>query len=438
MSMIYLKKSTRTADSGQTDVRARVEAMLAELAQDGDAAATRFARDLDKWQGDIVVSAETRARAASLVPEKLKADIRFAHRNIARFAEAQRGTITDCEVEILPGLMAGQKQIPVSSAGCYVPGGRYSHIASAIMTITTAKVAGVPHIAAVSPPRPGIGIPPAILYAMDLCGADVILNLGGVQGVAAMANGLFGLPKADILVGPGNQYVAEAKRILYGQVGIDMFAGPTDSMVIADATADPVLVAADLVGQAEHGYNSPVWLVTTDRALADRVMALVPALIADLPEMNATNARAAWADYAEVMLCDSAEAMAKVADSYAPEHLHVQAADLDWWLSRLQSYGSLFLGEETTVAYGDKCSGPNHVLPTSGAGRYTGGLSVHKFMKTVTWQRATREASRELALATARISRMEGMEGHARTADVRLAKFYPGENFDLSPADDAA
>jgi sulfopropanediol 3-dehydrogenase len=438
MPMIYLKKSSRTAESGQTDVRASVEAMLEELERDGDAAATRFARNLDNWQGDIVVSRETRARAESLVPEKLKADIRFAHRNIARFAEAQLATISDCEVEILPGLMAGQRQIPVSSAGCYVPGGRYSHIASAIMTITTAKVAGVKNIAAVSPPRPDVGIPPAILYAMSICGADTILNLGGVQGVAAMANGLFGLPKADILVGPGNQYVAEAKRILYGQVGIDMFAGPTDSMVIADDTADPELVAADLVGQAEHGYNSPVWLVTTSHLLADRVMARVPGLIDSLPELNAASARAAWADYAEVMLCDSAEAMAKVADDYAPEHLHVQAADLDWWLTRLQSYGSLFLGEETTVAFGDKCSGPNHVLPTSGAGRYTGGLSVHKFMKTVTWQRASREASRELALATARISRMEGMEGHARTADVRLAKFYPGENFDLGPADDAA
>lgn len=436
--MIYLKKSTRSAESGQTDVRAAVESMLAELTRDGDAAAIRMARDLDKWQGEIIVSPETRAAAAALVPEKLKGDIRFAHHNIRRFAEAQRATITDCNIEILPGLMAGQKQIPVSSAGCYVPGGRYSHIASAIMTITTAKVAGVSHIVACSPPRPGVGIPPAILFAMDLCGADVILNLGGVQGVAAMAGGLFGLPKADILVGPGNQYVAEAKRILYGQVGIDMFAGPTDSMVVADNTADAELVANDLVGQAEHGYNSPVWLVTTDRALANRVMDLVPGLIADLPELNATNARAAWTDYAEVMLCDSAEDMAQVADIYAPEHLHVQAADLDWWLHRLQSYGSLFLGEETTVAYGDKCSGPNHVLPTSGAGRYTGGLSVHKFMKTVTWQRATRAASRDLAIATARISRMEGMEGHARSADVRLAKFYPGENFDVSPTDDAA
>ncbi len=438
MTMIYLKKSTRTHASGQTDVRASVEAMLTEIERDGDAAAIRFARDMDNWQGEIIVTPQTRAMAATLVPEKLKADIRFAHNNIRRFAEAQRSTITDCNIEILPGLMAGQKQIPVSSAGCYVPGGRYSHIASAIMTITTARVAGVQHISTCSPPRAGVGIPPAIIFAMDLCGADVILNLGGVQGVAAMANGLFGLPKADILVGPGNQYVAEAKRILYGQVGIDMFAGPTDSMVIADATADPELVASDLVGQAEHGYNSPVWLVTTDRALAGRVMELVPLLIDALPEGNAISARPAWAEYAEVMLCDSAEAMARVADTYAPEHLHVQAADLDWWLDRLQSYGSLFLGEETTVAYGDKCSGPNHVLPTSGAGRYTGGLSVHKFMKTVTWQRASRAASRELAVATARISRLEGMEGHARSADVRLAKFYPGEKFDLSPTDDAA
>lgn len=442
MTVTYLKKSNRTHASGQADVRVSVQALLDEIARDGDAAAIRLARKLDNWQGEIIVTPAARAAAATQLPEKLKADIRFAHRNISRFAQAQRATIMDCDIEILPGLMAGQKQIPVSSAGCYVPGGRYSHIASAIMTITTAKVAGVPHIAACSPPRPGPngigGIPPAIIYAMDLCGADVILNLGGVQGVAAMANGLFGLPRADILVGPGNQYVAEAKRILYGQVGIDMFAGPTDSMVVADATADSELVAADLVGQAEHGYNSPVWLVTTDRALADRVMALVPALIDALPQVNGDNARAAWADYAEVMLCDSAAAMAQVADDYAPEHLHVQAADLDWWLGRLRSYGSLFLGEETTVAFGDKCSGPNHVLPTSGAGRYTGGLSVHKFMKTVTWQRATRDASRELAQATARISRMEGMEGHARSADVRLAKFYPGERFDLSPTDDEA
>ena len=433
--MIYLKKAVRTAETDQQGVGEIVARMLAEIAAGGEDVARTYARELDKWTGDIVVSAADRAAAAALVPERLKADIQFAHRNVRRFAEAQRATISDFEIDILPGLRAGQKQIPVSAAGCYVPGGRYSHVASAIMTITTAKVAGVPHIAACSPPRPGVGIPPAILYAMDLCGADVILAMGGVQGVAAMANGLFGLPKADILVGPGNQYVAEAKRILFGQVGIDMFAGPTDSMVLADAKADPEMVAADLVGQAEHGYNSPVWLATTDRALAERVMDLVPRLIDSLPALNRQSAQAAWADFAEVILCDTTEEMAAVADQFAPEHLHVQAEDLDWWLERLRSYGSLFLGEETTVAFGDKTSGPNHVLPTSGAARYTGGLSVHKFMKTVTWQRATREGARPLAEATARISRLEGMEGHARSADIRLAKFFPDEVFDLNPAD---
>ncbi|MGB3148335.1 MAG: histidinol dehydrogenase [Paracoccaceae bacterium] len=433
--MIYLKKAARTAESDHQDVSAIVARMLQDIQKDGEKAARKFARELDKWDGDIILSPEARAAAAALVPDRLKADIQFAHNNVRRFAEAQRATVTDCEIEILPGLVAGQRQIPISAAGCYVPGGRYSHVASAIMTITTAKVAGVPHIAACSPPRPGVGIPPAILYAMDLCGADVILNMGGVQGVAAMANGLFGLPRADILVGPGNQYVAEAKRILYGQVGIDMFAGPTDSMVVADGKADAEMVAHDLVGQAEHGYNSPVWLVASDRALAERVMELVPQFIATLPDLNRTSAEAAWADYAEVILCDSAEEMAQVADRFAPEHLHVQAENLDWWLSRLRAYGSLFLGEETTVAFGDKTSGPNHVLPTSGAARYTGGLSVHKFMKTVTWQRATRDACRPLAEATARISRLEGMEGHARSADVRLAKFFPDETFDLTAAD---
>ncbi|MCB2127456.1 MAG: histidinol dehydrogenase [Rhodobacteraceae bacterium] len=430
--MIYLKKAVRTAETDQKDVHNVVARMLAEIASGGEEAARRFARDLDKWTGDIIVPPEARAAAAAQVPEQLKRDIQFAHANVRRFAEAQRATVRDCEVEILPGLIAGQRQIPVSAAGCYVPGGRYSHVASAIMTITTAKVAGVPHVTACSPPRPGVGIPPAIVYAMDLCGADVILSMGGVQGVAAMANGLFGLPRADMLVGPGNQYVAEAKRILFGRVGIDMFAGPTDSMVVADGRADSEMVAADLVGQAEHGYNSPVWLVTSDRALAERVMARVPELIATLPDANRQSATAAWADYAEVILCADAEEMAEVADRFAPEHLHVQAEAPDWWLGRLRSYGSLFLGEETTVAFGDKTSGPNHVLPTSGAARYTGGLSVHKFVKTVTWQRATREGSRPLAEATARISRLEGMEGHARSADIRLAKYFPDQAFNLT------
>ena len=258
------------------------------------------------------------------------------------------------------------------------------------------------------------------------------MAMGGVQGVAAMTFGLFGLPPANILVGPGNQFVAEAKRMLFGRVGIDMIAGPTDSLILADSSADANIVATDLVSQAEHGYNSPVWLVTDDRTLAERVMALVPELIEDLPEMNRDNAFAAWRDYAEVILCADREDMAQTSDAYAPEHLSVQADDLEWWLNRLTCYGSLFLGEETTVSYGDKATGTNHVLPTSGAARYTGGLSVHKYMKIVTWQRATREGSRAVAEATARISRLEGMEGHARAADVRLAKYFPGQNFDLS------
>jgi sulfopropanediol 3-dehydrogenase len=432
MSVTYLKKASRTAESGRQDVQATVQSMLNELEAGGDGVARRFARELDNWDGDILVSTEAVEAAKKAVPRKLKDDIRFAQDNIRRFAEAQKTTISDCSIEIAPGFTAGQKQIPVTAAGCYVPGGRYSHVASAMMTITTAKVAGVGHIAACSPPRPGVGIAPAILFTMDLCGADRILNLGGVPGVAAMAFGMFGLPKADIIVGPGNQYVAEAKRILFGRVGIDMIAGPTDSLVIGDHTADPHVVASDLVGQAEHGYNSPVWLVSTDAALAEAVMQEVPSLIASLPEINAKSAEAAWRDYAEVIVCDDREEAAEVADRYAPEHLQVQAADLDWWLDRLRCYGSLFLGEETTVAFGDKASGPNHVLPTSGSARYTGGLSVHKFMKTVTWQRATRDGAKSIAEATARISRLEGMEGHARTADVRLEKFFPGERFDLS------
>lgn len=432
MAITYLKNAAKTSTSDAGDVREIVESILNEIESDGEAAARKFAEKFDRYTGNIVLTRDEIDAAAERVPEKIKDDIRFARDNVQRFAEAQKRSIVDFETEVVPGLIAGQKSIPCNAAGCYVPGGRYSHIASAIMTVTTARVAGCKHIAACSPPRPDVGIAPAIVYTADLCGADRILAMGGVQGVAAMAFGLFGLPQADILVGPGNQFVAEAKRILFGRVGIDMFAGPTDSLIIADGTADAEMVAADLVGQAEHGYNSPVWLVTTDRALAERVMAIVPGHIAALPELNRQNAEAAWRDYAEVIVCDTREEVAATSDRYAPEHLTVQASDLDWWLERLSCYGSLFLGEETTVAFGDKSSGPNHVLPTSGAARYTGGLSVHKYMKIVTWQRSTREASKQIAQATARISRLEGMEGHARTADARLAKYFPGENFDLT------
>ncbi len=430
----YLKRAEKTAASGESDVRATVEKMLAEIEAGGEAKAAEYARSLDKWEGGIVVTAEERAAAAGKVPQRLKDDIAFAHDHVRRFAEAQRAAILDTEVELSPGLVAGHKNIPVTTAGCYVPGGRYTHLASAIMSVTTARVAGVKNVIACSLPR-GSGIVPSVLYAFDLCGADTILNLGGVQGVASLAFGLFTGHPADIIVGPGNQFVAEAKRILYGRVGIDMFAGPSEILVIADDTADPEIVAADLVGQAEHGYNSPAWLITLSKTLGERVLELVPELIADLPELNARNAEAAWRDYGEVVLVGDREEAAKVSDDYASEHLEVHCADLDWWLKCLRNYGSLFLGEETTVAYGDKTSGPNHILPTKGAARYTGGLSVGKFLKTVTWQRMTREANRDIGSVAARISRLEGMEGHARTSDVRLAKWFPGDNFDLSPFD---
>lgn len=436
MTVEYLKKAPLHSRSDAGETRDIVGKILDEIEAGGDEKALEYAAKFDNYQGAILLSAEAITTASALVPDKMRRDIEFAHANVKKFAEVQKSTVADFETEVVPGLIAGQKAIPVNAAGCYIPGGRYSHVASAIMTVTTAKVAGCKNIIACSPPRPDIGVAPAIIYAAHISGADKILAMGGVQGVAAMTFGLFGLPKANILVGPGNQFVAEAKRMLFGRVGIDMIAGPTDSLILADAHADADIVAADLVGQAEHGYNSPVWLVTDDRALAEKVMLLVPALIEDLPELNRDNAYAAWRDYAEIILCDTREEMAATSDAYAPEHLTVQAQDLDWWLSRLSCYGSLFLGEETTVAFGDKASGTNHVLPTSGAASYTGGLSVHKYMKIVTWQRATREGSKPVAEATARISRLEGMEGHARTADIRLRKYFPNENFDLTAADD--
>lgn len=418
----YLKRAQVTHATGSDAVRRRVEEMLAKINAGGEDEVIRIARDLDGWTGPILVDPDQIAAAARKVPEGLRDDIRFAHDNIRRFAEAQLASAGAFHIELRPGLVAGQRQIPVDCAGCYVPGGRYAHIASAIMTVTTAKVAGTRHVTACSPPSDAGGIHPAVLFAMDLCGADSVLTLGGVQGVAAMAGGLFGLPSADILVGPGNQYVAEAKRSLFGATGIDLPAGPTDSLVVADSSADPEVVAVDLIGQAEHGPNSPVFLVTDDEALARRVMDRAPQLADALPKPNGDHARTAWTDCAEVILCRDREQMAQMADTIAPEHLHVQARDLDWWLDRLRAYGSLFLGPETTVAFGDKCSGPNHVLPTGRAARFTGGLSVHSFLKTVTWQRMDSRAIDAIAGATARISRIEGMEGHARSADIRMRK----------------
>lgn len=432
MAVQHLKKATKTPATGETDTRERVAEMLRDIEAGGEERARDFARELDGWQGEIVVSSETIAAAADRLPQRHKDDIAFAHERVRKFAEAQLASMTDFETELSPGLIAGQRLIPVATAGCYVPGGRYAHVASAVMSVTTAKVAGVPNVIVCSPPRGADGIHPAILYTADLAGADTILNLGGVQGIAALAFGLFGGHPADILVGPGNRFVAEAKRLLYGRVGIDLFAGPTEILVIADETADPEIVASDLIGQAEHGPDSPAWLVTTSRALAEEVMGRIDHYVERLAEPNRSAARAAWRDYGEVVVVDTpAEAVAE-SDRYAPEHLEVHARDLDWWLVHLRNYGSLFLGEETTVAYGDKASGPNHILPTKGAARYTGGLSVGKFIKTVTWQRMTRDANRDVGVASSRISRLEGMEGHALTGDDRLHKYFPGEQFELT------
>jgi sulfopropanediol 3-dehydrogenase len=407
--------------------------MLEEIEAGGEEKAIEYAEKLDNYTGNIVVTEEEIAAASAKVSQQVKDDIQFSYDRVRGFAEKQRATLVDFEVELSPGLFAGQKQIPVQTAGCYVPGGRYAHVASAVMSVATAKAAGVDHVIACSPPKPGEGVNPAIIYTANLCGADTILAMGGVQGIAAMAFGLFTGHAADILVGPGNRFVAEAKRMLFGRVGIDLFAGPTEIAIIADKTADPIIVASDLVGQAEHGLDSPCWLFTTDRDLGNKVLEIMPEFIAKLPDIARTAAEGSWRDYGEVILCSDREEMAQISDQYAGEHLEVQAEDLDWWVDRLRNYGSLFVGEETTVAFGDKCSGTNHILPTKGAGRYTGGLSAGKFIKTVTTQRMSREANREVAAATARISRLEGMEAHARTGDDRLHKYFPDETFNLKP-----
>jgi len=429
MAVTYLKKAQMTPQTGTDETRRIVAEMMAGIEAGGEDAALKYGRDLDGYTGEAIVSREVIEAAADQVSQQLKDDIRFAYDRVTTFAEAQKKSIQDFEVELSPGLWAGQKLIPIETAGCYVPGGRYAHVASAIMSIATARVAGVENVVACTAPRGNDGPNPAILYAMNLCGADTILSLGGVQGIAAMAFGLFTGKPARILVGPGNRFVAEAKRMLYGQVGIDMFAGPTEIAVIADDSADPAVVAEDLVSQAEHGPDSPAWLITTSRQLADDVMEQMERHITALPEIARNAATAAWRDYGEVILCDTDEEAATISDEYAAEHLEVHTSKNDWYTDRLKNYGSLFIGEETTVTYGDKCSGTNHILPTKGAAHYTGGLSVHKFIKVVTTQRMTREANRDVGQVAARISRLEGMEGHARAADVRLRKYFPGENF---------
>ena len=431
MAISYLKQAAKSPTSGEDNTRAIVADMLSQIETGGDDRCQQYARDLDNYHGNIIVSAEEIEQASQRLSQRVKDDIKFAHERVDKFARAQRAALQDFEMELSPGLWAAQKQIPVQTAGCYIPGGRYAHVASAIMSVATAKAAGVERVIACSPPKPGTGVNDAILYTANYSGADTILALGGVQGIAAMAFGLFTGRPADVLAGPGNRFVAEAKRMLFGRVGIDMFAGPTEIAVIADASADPRIVAGDLVGQGEHGPDSPMWLISLDKAVAQQAIALVPGLIDSLPEPSQSAARSAWHDYAEVIVCETREEAVQVSDKYAAEHLELQCEDLDWWASNLSNYGSLFVGEETTVTYGDKCSGTNHILPTKGAARYTGGLSVGKFIKTVTSQRMTAEANREVGAAAARISRLEGMEGHARAGDDRLRKYFPNEEFDL-------
>ena len=430
MATTYLKKASKTPETETATAQKVVTEMLDEIGRNGEAAVRSYARKLDGWDGDIVMTRAEIDRRAAEVPADVKRDIDFAIRQVSEFAHAQRRSLTEFSVEVHKGVTAGQRVLPVNVAGCYAPAGRYAHIASAYMGVATAKAAGVKTIVACSGPFRGGPMHPYLLYAFDKAGADVIMTLGGVQAIASMADGLFTGKPADVIVGPGNKFVAEAKRALFGKVGIDVFAGPSEVAVIADDTADAAIVASDLVGQAEHGHESPAWLFTTSRTLAEDVMRRMPALIDALPPTARDAAGAAWRDYGEVIVCDTREEVAAVSDRYASEHLEVHARDLDWWLANLTCYGSLFLGEETTVAYGDKASGPNHVLPTKGAARYSGGLSVHKFMKTLTWQRMTREAARDIGEVTARISRLEGMEAHARTADDRLAKYFPEQRFE--------
>ena len=425
MAREYLKQCTAPIQKRRADVEATVRGMLAAIATEGDVAVQRYARDLDNWTQDFRVSpAEIEAKSKSL-SKVFKEDFAVCHHNVVEFAKRQLASIEAFEVELQPGVVLGQKLIPVSTVGCYIPGGKYPLISAAMMSVGTAKIAGVGRIITCAPPRGPDGIYPQTLYAQHVAGADEIYCLGGVQAMAAMAYGRVGMPKADMITGPGNAFVAEAKRQLFGVAGIDLLAGPTEILVIADDTADPSLVATDLLGQAEHGPDSPAWLVTTSRRLGEAVIKEIERQLVDLPTRD--NAGKAWADLGEVVVVGSDDEAIAVSDAYAPEHLELQTGRDDYYVERLKNYGSLFIGEASTVAYGDKGVGTNHTLPTAGAGRYTGGLSVHKFTKVVTYERLSRRASRELAPVISRVCREEGMIGHALTGEVRV-KRYEGAN----------
>jgi sulfopropanediol 3-dehydrogenase len=415
----YLRQAHPPTAADISQVQAVVAEILERVRRAGDAAVRDYSRRFDGWEPpSFRVSEDEIRRAAAGLPESLKADIAFAQAQVRRFAEAQRARFEDFEIETLPGVFLGQRCIPVASAGAYVPGGRYPRIASAYMSVLTAKVAGVERVAACAPPRAGQGIHPPALHAIATSGADEIYCIGGVQALAAMAYGTENIRPVDFLAGPGNAYVAEAKRQLFGQVGVDLIAGPSEVLIIADESAAPEVVAADLLAQAEHDPDAVAVLVTTSREVGERVLEEVERQLAGLPTREV--AAASWRARGEVAVVEDAEAALALADEYAAEHVQVLTRDPEWYRRRLRNYGSLFLGSETTVAFGDKAVGTNHILPTGRAARYTGGLWVGRYIKVVTSQRLTEAGSARIAPVTASICRAEGMAGHAVAAELRL------------------
>lgn len=428
MATTWLKRgkpeSERAADDAKT--RATVEGVLADIAARGDAAVRDLSEKFDQYSPAAfrLTPSEIDAAMQKVAPRDMD-DIRFAQTQIRRFAEAQRASMTDIEVETLPGVFLGHRNIPVQSVGCYVPGGKFPMVASAHMSVLTASVAGVPRIIASAPPVSGAPHP-AIVAAMQMAGAHEIYVLGGMQAVGAMALGTETIKPVDMLVGPGNAFVAEAKRQLFGRVGIDLFAGPTETLLIGDDTVDAELCATDLLGQAEHGYNSPSVLVTNSRKLAEATLAEVDRLLQILP--TAATAGVSWADYGEVILCDTYDEMLDTANFIASEHVQVMTDRDDWFLEHMHSYGALFLGARTNVANGDKVIGTNHTLPTRKAGRYTGGLWVGKFLKTHSYQRiVTDEAAAMVGRYGSRLCMLEGFVGHAEQCNIRVRR-YGGQN----------
>jgi len=423
----YLKKGAEAAETAEYDrkVRQTVEGILADVEARGDAAVRELSEKFDKWSPESFrLSPEQIQALIDSLPEQVIEDIKFAQSQIRRFAEAQKACLLDLEIETLPGVTLGHKNIPVESVGCYIPGGRYPMVASAHMSVLTAKVAGVPRVIACTPPLNGQA-PAATVAAMAMAGADEIYLLGGIQAVAAMGIGTETVKPVDMLVGPGNAFVAEAKRQLYGRVGIDLFAGPTETLVIADDTVDAEICATDLLGQAEHGPTSPAVLLTTSRKIAEGIEAEIERQLKVLP--TADIASVAWRDHGQVILCDTDEEMLQVADEIASEHVQVMTKNPRWFRDNMRNYGALFLGPETNVAYGDKVIGTNHTLPTKKAARYTGGLWVGKFIKTCTWQEVKPEASAMVGEYCSRLCAIENFAGHKEQADIRVRR-YGGKN----------